>query len=159
MGDTAEKRVNLPLSLVFFFLMIRRPPRSTLFPYTTLFRSRCANELTGCPDRRTRSAATRPRRSRSEEHTSELQSHDISYAVFCLKKTTERAESTAARAAGGRAPPRHLPSARVRGAARGARGCARLPARPPPSPGAVVFFIGSAPPGIFPFSPPAGFPD
>src|SRR5258706_10545232 len=53
--------------------MIRRPPRSTLFPYTTLFRS---NSRAGC---RSRSAAPRrcrgsASRSRSEEHTSELQS-------------------------------------------------------------------------------------
>src|SRR2546422_5423432 len=72
--------------------MIRRPPRSTLFPYTTLFRSRCAAETTSSADsstdacaRCTTSAArrwterVRPRRcrcwgSRSEEHTSELQS-------------------------------------------------------------------------------------
>src|SRR2546426_9253799 len=68
------------LSLFFFFLMIRRPPRSTLFPYTTLFRSNpCA-----CT-RRNRSSASRLRpwangrsrpanHARSEEHTSELQS-------------------------------------------------------------------------------------
>src|SRR6185369_17668004 len=52
----------------FFFLMIRRPPRSTLFPYTTLFRSRC----------RWSASSDRCRRwppPRSEEHTSELQSH------------------------------------------------------------------------------------
>src|ERR1043166_9826244 len=67
---------------IFFFLMIRRPPRSTLFPYTTLFRSRspwlrCQLELKTSNDA--------PRR--SEEHTSELQSRfGISYAVFCLKK-------------------------------------------------------------------------
>src|ERR1043166_9791672 len=67
----------------FFFLMIRRPPRSTLFPYTTLFRSR---EVP-------RDLRVQPRRvlheedGRSEEHTSELQSRfGISYAVFCLKK-------------------------------------------------------------------------
>src|ERR1051325_11808201 len=68
------------------FLMIRRPPRSTLFPYTTLFRSECrSNELSSedflpwISDRL---------RTRSEEHTSELQSpYVISYAVFCLKKT------------------------------------------------------------------------
>src|SRR2546426_4428316 len=68
---------------VFFFLMIRRPPRSTLFPYTTLFRSRAR-----WPPRRTpaaRRARASPRRTRqarrrradagrSEEHTSELQS-------------------------------------------------------------------------------------
>src|SRR3546814_5740003 len=77
---------------VFFFIMIRRPPRSTrtdtLFPYTTLFRSedwrnrkkwdayvKAANDMfEHCSPR-------------SEEHTSELQSlMRISYAVFCLKK-------------------------------------------------------------------------
>src|SRR6202795_5294375 len=60
--------------LSFFFLMIRRPPRSTLFPYTTLFRS----STSGSPRASTGSPLT-PRRSgsvvgRSEEHTSELQS-------------------------------------------------------------------------------------
>src|SRR6266704_5826417 len=45
------------LSYFFFFLMIRRPPRSTLFPYTTLFRSLCADQ----PDRRRRDAGTRDR--------------------------------------------------------------------------------------------------
>src|SRR6267154_5336061 len=56
----------------FFFLMIRRPPRSTLFPYTTLFRSRLRAR-----DRSPRPRRVRPRcpmRTRSEEHTSELQS-------------------------------------------------------------------------------------
>src|SRR5438045_9700726 len=62
---------------VFFFLIIRRPPRSTLFPYTTLFRSRAP------PSRyRRRSTVPSPRSRpsaivatvRSEEHTSELQS-------------------------------------------------------------------------------------
>src|ERR1043165_10060386 len=67
----------------FFFLMIRRPPRSTLFPYTTLFRSeRCAAVAA-----LERWRAGLPRHDRSEEHTSELQSRGlISYAVFCLKK-------------------------------------------------------------------------
>src|SRR3972149_8021607 len=57
---------------LFFFLMIRRPPRSTLFPYTTLFRS------DDQPQRRGRRSGVRQRggaqRHRSEEHTSELQS-------------------------------------------------------------------------------------
>src|ERR1051325_12061438 len=71
------------LFLVFFFLMILRPPRSTLFPYTTLFRSP--------PDRpsadRGMTSWVSDARPRSEEHTSELQSpYVISYAVFCLKK-------------------------------------------------------------------------
>src|SRR3546814_11596111 len=77
---------DLPL---FFFLMLRRPPRSTrtdtLFPYTTLFRSqpprRCLCQAGGG------GVLTRQRAGRSEEHTSELQSlMRISYAVFCLKK-------------------------------------------------------------------------
>src|SRR2546426_8400839 len=73
-----------PLFFLFFFLMIRRPPRSTLFPYTTLFRSppglrprrkRTVGDsgswIRGSQDRGTR----KPRpRCRSEEHTSELQS-------------------------------------------------------------------------------------
>src|SRR5256885_4644066 len=64
----------------FFFLMIRRPPRSTLFPYTTLFRSPVvhARERPALP-RLAREAAGRQERAatggrRSEEHTSELQS-------------------------------------------------------------------------------------
>src|SRR5256885_6948537 len=67
--------------LFFFFLMIRRPPRSTLFPYTTLFRSRAScravpstgTRLSGASPRRPRSLPS-PSRTRSEEHTSELQS-------------------------------------------------------------------------------------
>ena len=93
----------------FFFLMIRRPPRSTLFPYTTLFRSRDGKNLAQRkpvlldtqPVAHTGSASIRrpaPWRNgstvgnpRSEEHTSELQSREtISYAVFCLKKKMAR---------------------------------------------------------------------
>src|SRR3546814_5714045 len=84
--------------------MIRRPPRSTrtdtLFPYTTLFRSRALPQAQRdvAPDRHlifghfhheavARPFRHRPAQERSEEHTSELQSlMRISYAVFCLKK-------------------------------------------------------------------------
>src|SRR2546426_2587244 len=60
--------------LLFFFLMIRRPPRSTLFPYTTLFRSRRTSPpALPRPCRMPRSVDP-ARRWRSEEHTSELQS-------------------------------------------------------------------------------------
>src|SRR5690242_21575203 len=58
--------------------MIRRPPRSTLFPYTTLFRSRRRDPAAGaacCPGRGRSPGAAAPPRRRSEEHTSELQSH------------------------------------------------------------------------------------
>src|SRR5229473_5406178 len=65
------------LILFFFFLMIRRPPRSTLFPYTTLFRSTRWSDRRGpCGTR-----GGRPTR-RSEEHTSELQS--LAYLVCRL---------------------------------------------------------------------------
>src|SRR5687768_18302062 len=83
-----------------FFLMIRRPPRSTLFPYTTLFRSQ------GRPPRRRGAAARRLRRrrpeprrsaglhprptSRSEEHTSELQSRLHLVCRLLLEKKKNR---------------------------------------------------------------------
>src|SRR3546814_6833890 len=90
--------------------MIRRPPRSTrtdtLFPYTTLFRSADREgEIEGCVAMRQvtheicemKRLYVRPQAQgrtysrRSEEHTSELQSlMRISYAVFCLKKKTQR---------------------------------------------------------------------
>src|SRR6185437_16524202 len=69
------------LSFVFFFLIIRRPPRSTLFPYTTLFRSRerIGGGRTGHAQR---ARVNRIVPSRSEEHTSELQS--LAYLVCRL---------------------------------------------------------------------------
>src|SRR5215510_15465092 len=70
----------------FFFLMIRRPPRSTLFPYTTLFRS-------GPPGyRRHRGAAPRRRRTAVDRKSTRLNSSHvaISYAVFCLKKKKKK---------------------------------------------------------------------
>src|SRR5690242_21109144 len=91
--------------------MIRRPPRSTLFPYTTLFRSHprptdrrgdvASSPARGRSSHRARAptpgwarpAAARSLRRRSEEHTSELQSHVISYAVFCLKKKKKNIEN------------------------------------------------------------------
>src|SRR5687768_17645095 len=59
------------LRTILFFLMIRRPPRSTLFPYTTLFRSADINHL-GIP--MTAMCNAEYSDARSEEHTSELQS-------------------------------------------------------------------------------------
>src|SRR5690348_17480544 len=63
---------------LLFFLMLRRPPRSTLFPYTTLFRSsrgRDRERDIGTPSRPAMADRSAPRtRRRSEEHTSELQS-------------------------------------------------------------------------------------
>src|SRR6202158_6416152 len=65
-------RVSESYTVFFFFLMIRRPPRSTLFPYTTLFRSaeRSEERIAGREEPRFAPASW----ARSEEHTSELQS-------------------------------------------------------------------------------------
>src|SRR5438105_12949775 len=80
-------------SLIFFFLMIRRPPRSTLFPYTTLFRS-CVTHLpqVACQAhhqlRVTKLTDGRTTRITVDRKSTRLNSsHEwISYAVFCLKK-------------------------------------------------------------------------
>src|SRR3712207_7924017 len=87
----------------FFFLMIRRPPRSTLFPYTTLFRS--DRRAVGLRDRdgsAVRRGHVRPgvlllrrpavrRRRRDRKSTRLNSSHaNISYAVFCLKKKKKK---------------------------------------------------------------------
>src|SRR5947208_12487152 len=81
----------------FFFLMSRRPPRSTLFPYTTLFRSPVPSKSSGASFRMERALAEasstspwRPVR-RDRKSTRLNSSHQIiSYAVFCLKKKKNR---------------------------------------------------------------------
>src|SRR2546422_3898318 len=97
----------------FFFLMIRRPPRSTLFPYTTLFRSRKANVfrvglnpmesiVTGMHSSasssrsRPKPAGMEPKRgisTRSEEHTSELQSRLHLVCRLLLEKKKKKNEN------------------------------------------------------------------
>src|SRR5215813_14304155 len=74
----------------FFFLMIRRPPRSTLFPYTTLFRSRRRNHQ----HPQGRRVGRRSSFPRSEEHTSELQSrpHLVCRLLLEKKKQTDSRE-------------------------------------------------------------------
>src|SRR2546429_7393376 len=105
----------------FFFLMIRRPPRSTLFPYTTLFRSprrRIREALQhrdggpgACPCRVraagqgvTRALAQGSGRDRKSTRLNSSHGH-ISYAVFCLKKKTTRQSHTSYRCC---LPPRLL---------------------------------------------------
>src|SRR5258708_27510596 len=66
--------------------MIRRPPRSTLFPYTTLFRSGEWRELGGLHDHRISRRERRRDIRRSEEHTSELQSPDHLVCRLLLEK-------------------------------------------------------------------------
>src|SRR2546430_10156391 len=98
MSKTGESRADI----IFFFLMIRRPPRSTLFPYMTLFRSPQArgrrtggegrihrrNPLSSGGDVRTgrRISHHHPDRKSTRLNSSHSQ---ISYAVFCLKKKTD----------------------------------------------------------------------
>src|SRR5258708_39553117 len=79
--------------IVFFFLMIRRPPRSTLFPYTTLFRSTSAKRSSVAPELPTIGESGFPGFEvtawlglRSEEHTSELQSPDHLVCRLLLEK-------------------------------------------------------------------------
>src|SRR6266542_6290656 len=74
---------------IFFFLMIRRPPRSTLFPYTTLFRSRRRR-----PGPARRAPRRTPVRQRPDRKSTRLNSShgSISYAVFCLKKKKKTME-------------------------------------------------------------------
>src|SRR5258707_12707715 len=71
----------------FFFLMIRRPPRSTLFPYTTLFRSRWRGRRQALrPLPRPADVSHPQRQGRSEEHTSELQSRQYLVCRLLLEK-------------------------------------------------------------------------
>src|SRR3712207_7545271 len=78
--------------MIFFFLMIRRPPRSTLFPYTTLFRSAIracrATARAPRPSRipRDDEKTAESRAARSEEHTSELQSRQYLVCRLLLEK-------------------------------------------------------------------------
>src|SRR5438552_12408199 len=74
------------LSLLFFFLMIRRPPRSTLFPYTTLFRSYVCNDERAAIKKRINLQLGSRLVERSEEHTSELQSPDHLVCRLLLEK-------------------------------------------------------------------------
>src|SRR3712207_8340011 len=107
--------LSLPLISIFFFLMIRRPPRSTLFPYTTLFRSlkedrtdlepmryeavtRFAREA-GVALEKARMLARQEATAAQDRKSTRLNSShaNISYAVFCLKKkkSMQQAELTA----------------------------------------------------------------
>src|SRR2546430_4486027 len=80
--------------MLFFFLMIRRPPRSTLFPYTTLFRSAMPGTSQSA-DQSPRACTDRTRDrdpTRSEEHTSELQSQSNLVCRLLLEKKNKSRE-------------------------------------------------------------------
>src|SRR5690606_42125471 len=92
--------------LHFFFFMIPRPPRSTLFPYTTLFRSSAGRSFTLPPGLKDSSLAhsstpgrsfskARRRTRRSEEHTSELQSRENLVCRLLLEKKKKRRNNRA----------------------------------------------------------------
>src|SRR2546430_11478293 len=70
----------------FFFLMIRRPPRSTLYPYTTLFRSHGYGDAERAGARGWRASRAFQQQHRSEEHTSELQSQSNLVCRLLLEK-------------------------------------------------------------------------
>src|SRR5947209_11143723 len=83
--------------LFFFFLMIRRPPRSTLFPYTTLFRSQNAKRemrlrlgKVTVADVLAAQPVTTKRRLQDRKSGSAGMPRPISYAVFCLKKKKQK---------------------------------------------------------------------
>src|SRR5438034_11811688 len=93
------------LLFFFLFLMIRRPPRSTLFPYTTLFRSSAGpsswalRDYHASPPARQGGAApglatSSGERSRSEEHTSELQSHSDLVCRLLLEKKKKKTNTS-----------------------------------------------------------------
>src|SRR2546430_13173115 len=93
--QSSESTLNITLQSIFFFLMIRRPPRSTLFPYTTLFRSQ-KREIVEARSKSTHSglkqrlSMTSMIAVRDRKSTRLNSSHSqISYAVFCLKKKTQ----------------------------------------------------------------------
>src|SRR2546430_10958307 len=81
----SSKCSEYTFNIFFFFLMIRRPPRSTLFPYTTLFRSSVLPVVElRCSNRHRHRERGRPHR--SEEHTSELQSQSNLVCRLLLEK-------------------------------------------------------------------------
>src|SRR3954466_13847045 len=127
---------------IVFFLMIRRPPRSTLFPYTTLFRS--ISWLPTSRKIRGESSGARPHQEIDRKSTRLNSSHTIiSYAVFCLKKKTfvdvHREHGEGARERG------HLPLGRRKRSRRGKQN-------------GLFFFNDPGPPEISPLSLPHALP-
>src|SRR4051812_49756884 len=87
---------STPSLIFFFFLMIRRPPRSTLFPYTTLFRSLRPDEIGRRAGREHHHPGLDPAvRDQQDRKSTRLNSShmSISYAVFCLKKKKNKSSA------------------------------------------------------------------
>src|ERR1039458_4843515 len=144
---------DVPARSELCFLMIRRPPRSTLFPYTTLFRSKCAGTCAAsCA--RTRTSAIQ--NFASDRKSTRLNSSHlgISYAVFCLKKNESYLDKwyfwaphrriPAIMAVASHTPPTRPDPSSTSG-----------PAGPPPAASRLLFFFKKpAAPRIIPSSPP-----
>src|SRR4029434_1443859 len=113
-----------------FFLMIRRPPRSTLFPYTTLFRSGNQRLVCVCVCVLEPGDECGGEGSRSEEHTSELQSHLNLVCRLLLEKKTGSSRIARSATASHAQPHSRVTITCVRAA----RGQATPPADPSPSP-------------------------
>src|SRR3954465_16089428 len=146
---------ELACPFFFFFLMIRRPPRSTLFPYTTLFRSNLTAYARDAYSRASaREAIGEPR---SEEHTSELQSHDNLVCRLLLEKKKKQQRE-----------PRHTDDRQLIGHTPHARGGARdtsflthppaAAVAPPWLAAGFLFFKRTAAPRNLPSSPPRPLP-
>src|SRR2546430_8679609 len=101
------------MSSCFFFLMIRRPPRSTLFPYTTLFRSAAASLLAARAWAGQENLSSAADAERSEEHTSELQSQsNLVCRLLLEKKKTSRPKHPLRQRSSSDCIP-HLPVSRI----------------------------------------------
>src|SRR6202043_3926217 len=138
--------------------MIRRPPRSTLFPYTTLFRSGSENQAPlsqGAPQGENSSNSS----TRSEEHTSELQSRPHLVCRLLLEK--KRARCGRRRSS---MPPATVPQPALNAAAHPVAGVAAGPARRPriehfePADRRFFFLNKGAAPEVYPFPLQAPFP-
>src|SRR6202043_3710963 len=140
----------------FFFLMIRRPPRSTLFPYTTLFRSEThgSNTLNGFGEWVSRCGLESDRKS-TRLNSSHVK---ISYAVFCLKKKKKTEDETHGEVVHDDSAPRHDTDSGVSAGCHNSWAAARGPTCV--SRCLVFFFFLNkrAPPEFSPFPLPAPFP-
>src|SRR6202045_3370827 len=148
---SGPRSVFNPLSS-FFFLMIRRPPRSTLFPYTTLFRSSFRKNQIINYGRAARSVSF-GNPVRSEEHTSELQSRPHLVCRLLLEKKARLRELQRARLRS-----RSTPPAAGQLAARVGALAARAEPATARSRASGFFFNDTAPPEIYPLPLPDPLP-
>src|SRR5438876_4953232 len=103
--DEVRTVLHILYLILFFFLMIPRPPTSTLFPYTTLFRSASirGDTVAGLLRPRFHFARARAKWKRGDRKSTRLNSShpSISYAVFCLKKKSRKPQERGGPSAAG----------------------------------------------------------